>query len=58
MVTFWIIPIIVMVVFFAVVEWTSKPPRRAKGDAGDVAVPRPRKEVRDDVTARMKRSGS
>jgi hypothetical protein len=57
MVTFWIIPLIVMVVFFAIVEWTSKPPRKAKGSAQDVAVPRPRKEIRDDMTTRMKRSG-
>jgi hypothetical protein len=56
MVTFWIIPLIVMAVFFAVVEWTSKPPRRAKGSAEDVTVPRPRKEIRDDVTSRLRRS--
>ena len=57
MVTFWIIPLIVMVVFFAVVEWTSRPPRKARGDATDFAVPRPRKEIRDDVTTRIRRSG-
>jgi hypothetical protein len=56
MVTFWIIPLIVMVAFFANVEWTSKPPRRPQGSAEDVTVPRPRKEIRDDMTTRMKRS--
>lgn len=54
MVTFWIVPLVVMVVFFAVVEWTSTP-RKAKGTPEDVAVPRPRKEVRDDLAARTRR---
>ena len=54
MVTFWIIPLIVMAVLLAVTEWTSSP-RRAKGSPEDVAVPRPRKEIRDDVTSGIKR---
>jgi hypothetical protein len=53
MITFWIVPLVVMVVFIVAVEWTSRP-RGARADA-DVAVPRPRKEVRDDVNSRVRR---
>jgi len=56
MVMFWIIPVVVMVAFLAIVEWTSTP-RKAKGTPEDVTVPRPRKEIRDDVTNRIRRAG-
>ena len=55
MVTFWIVPLVVMAVFFAVVEWTSKP-RKAKGATEDVSVPRPRQEVRDELTRKLRGS--